>query len=69
MLATALLLLTLAADPPLFNGKNLDGWEVIGDSQWTVMADGTLVGQRTAICESSSFRAARSKRRPSSPAG
>ncbi len=47
MLATALLLLTLAADPPLFNGKNLDGWEVIGDSQWTVMADGTLVGQRT----------------------
>jgi Domain of Unknown Function (DUF1080) len=36
-----------AADPkPLFNGKNLDGWEVIGDGQWTVMADGTLVGQR-----------------------
>jgi len=31
---------------PLFNGKNLDGWEVIGDGQWTVMADGTLVGQR-----------------------
>jgi hypothetical protein len=37
-----------AADPkPLFNGKNLDGWEIIGDGQWTVMADGTLVGQRT----------------------
>jgi hypothetical protein len=36
-----------AADPkPLFNGKNLDGWEVIGDGQWTVMADGTLLGQR-----------------------
>ena len=31
----------------LFNGKNLDGWEVIGDGQWTVMSDGTLVGQRT----------------------
>jgi hypothetical protein len=30
----------------LFNGKNLDGWEVIGDGQWTVMADGTLLGQR-----------------------
>ena len=37
----------LAADAkPLFNGKNLDGWEVIGDGQWTVMADGTLLGQR-----------------------
>jgi hypothetical protein len=37
-----------AADAkPLFNGKNLDGWEIIGDGQWTVMADGTLVGQRT----------------------
>jgi hypothetical protein len=40
-------LITLAAGPQsLFNGKNLDGWEVIGDGQWTVMADGTLVGQR-----------------------
>src|SRR5579883_2749478 len=38
----------LAADwQPLFNGKNLDGWEVIGDGQWTVLSDGTLVGQRT----------------------
>jgi hypothetical protein len=47
------LLLALAAVPalaadgkPLFNGKNLDGWEVIGDGQWTVMADGTILGQR-----------------------
>ena len=32
----------------LFNGKNLDGWEIIGDGQWTVLKDGTLVGQRTA---------------------
>ena len=30
----------------LFNGKSLDGWEIIGDGQWTVMADGTLLGQR-----------------------
>jgi len=38
----------MAADPvPMFNGKNLDGWEVIGDGQWTVMRDGTIVGQRT----------------------
>jgi len=37
-----------AADwKPLFNGKNLDGWEVIGDGQWTVLSDGTLVAQRT----------------------
>jgi hypothetical protein len=45
-----LLLLTvsgLTADwKPLLNGKNLDGWEVIGDGQWTVMGDGTLLGQR-----------------------
>jgi hypothetical protein len=39
-------LLRAADDKPLFNGKNLDGWEVIGDGQWTVMADGTLLGQR-----------------------
>lgn len=31
---------------PMFNGKNLDGWEIRGDGQWTVMADGILLGQR-----------------------
>jgi hypothetical protein len=30
----------------LFNGKNLDGWEVIGDGVWFVMKDGILVGDR-----------------------
>ena len=36
-----------AADwKPLFNGKNLDGWEVIGDGVWFVMSDGTLLGER-----------------------
>ena len=30
----------------LFNKKNLDGWEVMGDGVWTVMKDGTLLGQR-----------------------
>jgi hypothetical protein len=30
----------------LFNGKDLAGWESIGDGIWTVLADGTLVGQR-----------------------
>lgn len=31
---------------PLFNGKNLDGWEIRGDGQWTVIEGGVLVGQR-----------------------
>lgn len=31
---------------PLFNGKNLDGWEVQGESVWTVTKEGTLVGSR-----------------------
>ncbi len=33
-----------AAD--LFNRKNLDGWQAVGDGVWTVMRDGTLLGQR-----------------------
>src|SRR5262245_33706587 len=44
-----ILMMLAAADlTPLFNGRNLDGWEVIGDGQWTVMWDGVLLGQRTA---------------------
>jgi type 1 glutamine amidotransferase len=31
---------------PLFNAKNLDGWEVRGPGVWTVMQDGVLMGQR-----------------------
>ncbi len=34
---------------PLFNGKDLDGWEVIGESVWSVTRDGTLVGQRDLL--------------------
>lgn len=30
----------------LFNGKNLDGWQIRGDGQWNVLSDGTLSGQR-----------------------
>ena len=44
-----LLLLATAASAQtvdLFNRKNLDGWEVMGDGVWTVMKDGTLLGQR-----------------------
>src|SRR6266545_145719 len=36
----------LAAWVNLLNGKDLDGWEVIGDGMWTVMRDGTVLGQR-----------------------
>ena len=45
------LLLSTACAPaqsgwtPLFNGRNLDGWETVGDGKWMVMADGTLLGQ------------------------
>ena len=43
--------LTLAQPSPaarvdLFNGKNLDGWEVVGEGFWNVLSDGILVGQR-----------------------
>src|SRR5215813_14106465 len=45
------LLSAQSAKPPkgyvvLFNGKNLDGWESRGEGQWTVLSNGTLVGQR-----------------------
>lgn len=38
-----------AADPgwvKLFNNRNLDGWQVVGDGLWYVLSDGTLVGER-----------------------
>jgi hypothetical protein len=38
--------LSPAAWVNLLNGKNLDGWEVIGEGFWNVMGDGTLIGQR-----------------------
>ncbi|MBN9656758.1 MAG: DUF1080 domain-containing protein [Acidobacteria bacterium] len=31
---------------PLLNGKNLDGWQARGEGVWTVMPDGSLLGQR-----------------------
>jgi len=48
---TGFLLLAAAFLPaqdwrPFFNGKNLDGWEVRGDSAWTVLKDRSLLGQR-----------------------
>jgi hypothetical protein len=39
--------LASAADwKDLFNGKDLTGWQVVGDGIWTVQKDGTLIGQR-----------------------
>jgi hypothetical protein len=31
---------------PLLDGRSLAGWESIGDGVWSVMSDGTLLGQR-----------------------
>jgi Domain of Unknown Function (DUF1080) len=49
-LLAAFVLLPAAAQAtdwrPLFNGKNLDGWEVRGESVWTVMREGALLGSR-----------------------
>src|SRR5258706_7371715 len=37
----------VAADwKALYNGKDLTGWEIVGDGIWTTQKDGTLVGQR-----------------------
>lgn len=38
----------LAADAgqPLFNGRNLDGWEVRGEGLWEVLPGGILLGHR-----------------------
>jgi hypothetical protein len=45
--AAALLFPAPAADwTHLANGKDLAGWEMIGDGIWTVMRDGTILGQR-----------------------
>lgn len=30
----------------MFDGKTLDGWEVVGDGFWAFMSDGTLLGER-----------------------
>jgi hypothetical protein len=46
-----LLLLCIAASAPaadwreLFNGRNLDGWQVVGDGNWKVLGGGILMAQ------------------------
>ncbi|MEZ5354154.1 MAG: DUF1080 domain-containing protein [Bryobacteraceae bacterium] len=36
----------------LFNGRNLDGWEVKGDGSWKVLAGGILMAQATSADKS-----------------
>ncbi|MDE3164994.1 MAG: DUF1080 domain-containing protein, partial [Acidobacteriota bacterium] len=41
---------TLPADlgwKPLFNGRNLDGWEIRGQGEWNALPGGVLVGHRS----------------------
>ena len=39
--------LTVAAQTiPVFNGKNLAGWESVGPGVWTVTREGVVIGQR-----------------------
>jgi|SRR5579871_488426 len=45
-LAVAFAPLSSAAWVNLLNGKNIEGWEIVGEGFWNVMSDGTLVGQR-----------------------
>jgi hypothetical protein len=44
--AAVLSQLAPAASENLLNGKNLDGWEVVGEGFWNVLDDGVVVGQR-----------------------
>ncbi len=46
-------LLTAQDWKPLFNGKNLDGWETRGECTWTVLPDGILLGQRSHLSQPS----------------
>ena len=62
----SLLLLLLAACQPkgeqLFNGKNLDGWEVIGDARCSVNPQGYLVteggpeGRNSYLCTTKDYK-------------
>lgn len=45
IVVVAVLFSFLAQAQPLFNGKELDGWEVVGDGSWKVLAGGILIGQ------------------------
>ena len=48
MLAAALLscaILHAGEWAELLNGKNLEGWQIVGDGAWSVLSDGTVVGQ------------------------
>lgn len=40
---------------PLFDGKSLDSWDVRGEAIWTILPDGTLLGQRRQAHVSNPF--------------
>jgi hypothetical protein len=44
LLLTAAALCAQTGWRTLLNGRNLDGWQVIGDGKWTVLADGSVLG-------------------------
>ncbi len=41
---------------PLFNQRDLTGWTVVGDAQWTVLDDGILRGDGAGMTERSELR-------------
>lgn len=50
LLLAAVPVCSVAADSPWVNllaSKDLSAWEVIGDGLWSIMRDGTLLGQRS----------------------
>ena len=59
MIAPLLVLcIVLAGDwHALLNGKNLDDWQVSGESLWTLLKDGTLIGQRPPPANAAPFGA------------
>lgn len=40
--------LTAQSSSSLFNGRDLEGWQVVGDGEWKVLADGTIFAQATS---------------------
>jgi Domain of Unknown Function (DUF1080) len=57
-LALAIFLaLPIFAQPwqPLFNGKDLTGWQVIGDGKWDVLAGGILLGHPVSGVEKNPY--------------
>lgn len=48
LLAAVALSVSAQSWRPLFNGRDFDGWEIVGDGQWRVLADGSILAQATS---------------------